>query len=64
VEATGAAGIVGEDRRGAIETAIRAARAGGLVPLAGKGHEKVQILADGTVPFDDAAVAGEVLGEL
>ena len=64
VEATGTTCIVEEDRRGAIEIAIRAARAGDIVLLAGKGHEKVQILADGTVPFDDAAVAGEVLGEL
>jgi UDP-N-acetylmuramoyl-L-alanyl-D-glutamate--2,6-diaminopimelate ligase len=64
VEATGTTCIVEEDRRGAIEIAIRAARAGDIVLLAGKGHEKVQILADGTVPFDDAAVASEVLGEL
>ena len=56
--------IVEEDRRGAIEIAIRAARSGDIVLLAGKGHEKVQIVADGTVPFDDAAVAAEVLAEL
>jgi UDP-N-acetylmuramoyl-L-alanyl-D-glutamate--2,6-diaminopimelate ligase len=64
VEATGTTCIVEEDRRGAIEIAIRAARAGDIVLLAGKGHEKVQILAEGTVPFDDSAVAGEVLAEL
>jgi UDP-N-acetylmuramoyl-L-alanyl-D-glutamate--2,6-diaminopimelate ligase len=64
VEATGTACIVEEDRRGAIEIAIRAARAGDIVLLAGKGHERVQILAEGTVPFDDAAVAGEVLAEI
>ena len=64
VAATGTTCIVEEDRRGAIEIAIRSARAGDIVLLAGKGHEKVQILADGTVPFDDAAVAGEVLAEL
>ena len=63
VAVTGTTCIVEEDRRGAIEIAIRAARSGDIVLLAGKGHEKVQILADGTVPFDDAAVAGEVLGE-
>ncbi len=56
--------IVEEDRAGAIAIAIRAARAGDVVLLAGKGHEKVQILRDGTVPFDDAAVAAAVLREL
>jgi len=61
VEATGRTCIVEEDRRGAIEIAIRSARAGDIVLLAGKGHEKVQILAEGTVPFDDAAVAAQVL---
>jgi UDP-N-acetylmuramoyl-L-alanyl-D-glutamate--2,6-diaminopimelate ligase len=52
------------DRAVAIELAIRAARAGDIVLLAGKGHEKVQILRDGTVPFDDVAVAKEALGKL
>jgi UDP-N-acetylmuramoyl-L-alanyl-D-glutamate--2,6-diaminopimelate ligase len=56
--------IVEEDRAAAIEIAIRGARAGDIVLLAGKGHEKVQILKDGTVPFDDVAVAAAVLREL
>jgi UDP-N-acetylmuramoyl-L-alanyl-D-glutamate--2,6-diaminopimelate ligase len=64
VEETGTTCIVEEDRRGAIEIAIRAAKAGDIVLIAGKGHEKMQILAGGTVPFDDAAVAAEVLEEL
>jgi UDP-N-acetylmuramoyl-L-alanyl-D-glutamate--2,6-diaminopimelate ligase len=64
VSETGADCIVEEDRAGAIEIAIRAARAGDIVLLAGKGHEKVQILKDGTVPFDDVAVAAGVLKEL
>lgn len=64
VEATGTACVVEEDRAGAIDIAIRSARSGDIVLLAGKGHEKVQILADGTVPFDDAAVAAKVLGDL
>jgi UDP-N-acetylmuramoyl-L-alanyl-D-glutamate--2,6-diaminopimelate ligase len=64
VKETGADCIVEEDRAGAIAIAIRAARAGDIVLLAGKGHEKVQILKDGTVPFDDVAVAAAVLREL
>jgi len=61
VQETGTTCIVEEDRAGAIEIAIRAARAGDIVLIAGKGHEKVQILKDGTVPFDDVAVAANVL---
>jgi UDP-N-acetylmuramoyl-L-alanyl-D-glutamate--2,6-diaminopimelate ligase len=64
VTATGTTCIVEEDRAGAIEIAIRSARAGDIVLLAGKGHEKVQILRDGTVPFDDVAVAAGVLKEM
>jgi UDP-N-acetylmuramoyl-L-alanyl-D-glutamate--2,6-diaminopimelate ligase len=64
VELTGTTCIVEEDRRGAIEIAIRSARSGDIVLLAGKGHEKGQILSDRTIPFDDAAVAAEVLAEL
>ncbi len=64
VKETGTKCIVEEDRAGAIEIAIRAARAGDIVLIAGKGHEKVQILKDGTVPFDDVAVAAGVLKEI
>jgi len=56
--------VVEIDRAKAIEIAIRAARPGDIVLLAGKGHEKVQILKDGTVPFDDVEVAVGVLREL
>jgi UDP-N-acetylmuramoyl-L-alanyl-D-glutamate--2,6-diaminopimelate ligase len=64
VEETGADCIVEQDRAGAIAIAIRAAMAGDIVLLAGKGHEKVQILRDGSVPFDDVAVAAGVLKEI
>ncbi len=64
VRATGTNCIVEEDRAGAIAIAIRSAKAGDIVLLAGKGHEKVQILRDGTVPFDDVAVAAGVLKEI
>jgi UDP-N-acetylmuramoyl-L-alanyl-D-glutamate--2,6-diaminopimelate ligase len=56
--------IVKPDRAAAIELAIRSAHKGDIVLLAGKGHEKVQILADRTIPFDDVAVAANVLKEL
>jgi UDP-N-acetylmuramoyl-L-alanyl-D-glutamate--2,6-diaminopimelate ligase len=56
--------VVQEDRAAAIEIAIRAARDGDIVLIAGKGHEKVQILKAGAVPFDDVAVAAGVLREI
>jgi UDP-N-acetylmuramoyl-L-alanyl-D-glutamate--2,6-diaminopimelate ligase len=34
------------------------------VLLAGKGHEKVQIFAEGAVPFDDVEEAAKVLSLL
>jgi UDP-N-acetylmuramoyl-L-alanyl-D-glutamate--2,6-diaminopimelate ligase len=56
--------IVEEDRRAAIERAIRSAKPGDIVLLAGKGHEKVQVFADGAVPFDDVAEASRILQHL
>jgi len=41
--------------------ALNEAREGDLVILAGKGHETYQVLQDKTIPFDDRAVAREVL---
>jgi UDP-N-acetylmuramoyl-L-alanyl-D-glutamate--2,6-diaminopimelate ligase len=41
------------DRRAAIHAAIRAARAGDTVLIAGKGHEDYQILGTQKVHFDD-----------
>lgn len=49
------------DRREAIAEALRQARPGDLVLLAGKGHERVQHLPGGDVAFHDATVAMELL---
>src|ERR1700723_1102365 len=49
------------DRRKAIAFALRQAAAGDIVLLAGKGHEKVQVTREGTIPFDDVEVARQVL---
>jgi UDP-N-acetylmuramoyl-L-alanyl-D-glutamate--2,6-diaminopimelate ligase len=64
VKETGTECLVEEDRSKAIGIAIRAAHPGDIVLLAGKGHEKVQVLRDVTVPFDDVAVAARVLKEM
>jgi UDP-N-acetylmuramyl-tripeptide synthetase len=49
------------DRRRAIEQAVREARPGDLVIIAGKGHEKYQVIGDRTLPFDDVEVARTAL---
>lgn len=49
------------DRACAIALAIAEARPGDVVVIAGKGHEKVQILRENTVPFDDVEVARAAL---
>ncbi len=49
------------DRRKAIAQAIEHAGPGDIVLLAGKGHEKVQVTKNTTIPFDDVEVAREVL---
>jgi UDP-N-acetylmuramoyl-L-alanyl-D-glutamate--2,6-diaminopimelate ligase len=53
--------IVEPDRQAAIRTALKEAREGDIVILAGKGHETYQVLKDKTIDFDDRAVAREVL---
>ena len=52
------------DRRKAISMALTEARVGDVVLIAGKGHEKVQITREGTLPFDDVQVAREALQQL
>ena len=64
LKATGIQYVVEPDRATAIRVALETARAGDVVLLAGKGHEKEQVLADRTVPFDDAEIALVMLREL
>ncbi len=52
------------DRALAIQFAIHAAKPGDIVLLAGKGHEKVQVLRHETVPFDDTEIAFQALADL
>jgi UDP-N-acetylmuramoyl-L-alanyl-D-glutamate--2,6-diaminopimelate ligase len=53
--------VVEPDRATAIARALKEAREGDIVILAGKGHETYQVLKDRTISFDDRAVAREVL---
>jgi UDP-N-acetylmuramoyl-L-alanyl-D-glutamate--2,6-diaminopimelate ligase len=64
LDATGTRYILEADRARAIRMALEEARAGDIVLLAGKGHEKTQTLKSGTIPFDDVAVAVEALKAL
>jgi UDP-N-acetylmuramoyl-L-alanyl-D-glutamate--2,6-diaminopimelate ligase len=52
------------DRRDAIREAVRAARPGDTVIIAGKGHEDYQIVGNERLSFDDRVVAAELLDEL
>jgi UDP-N-acetylmuramoyl-L-alanyl-D-glutamate--2,6-diaminopimelate ligase len=49
------------DREKAIRRALKEARAGDVVLLAGKGHEPYQVLKDRTIHFDDRETAREIL---
>jgi UDP-N-acetylmuramoyl-L-alanyl-D-glutamate--2,6-diaminopimelate ligase len=49
------------DRKAAITLALQEANPGDIVLIAGKGHEKMQVTRDGSIPFDDAEVAHKVL---
>jgi UDP-N-acetylmuramoyl-L-alanyl-D-glutamate--2,6-diaminopimelate ligase len=49
------------DRREAIERAVREAIPGDLILIAGKGHEKYQVIGDRVLPFDDVEIAKAAL---
>ena len=52
------------DRREAILQAIRLAKTGDIVVIAGKGHENYQLIQNQVLPFDDRKVAREILQQL
>ncbi len=55
--------VIEPDRREAIRRAIFLANEGDIVAILGKGHERYQEVKGQRLPFDDAAVAKEVLKE-
>jgi UDP-N-acetylmuramoyl-L-alanyl-D-glutamate--2,6-diaminopimelate ligase len=61
LQRTGVKYSVEANRHKAIALAVSEARAGDIVLLAGKGHEKVQVTQQGATPFDDVKVAREAL---
>lgn len=50
-----------ENRRKATEFALREARTGDVVLLAGKGHERYQAIGDRVLPYDEREVVTEIL---
>jgi len=49
------------NRKEAIRTAVRLAKAGDCILVAGKGHEKYQEIMDEKFPFDDKKELKEAL---
>ena len=64
------AGLVGveyrrvSDRRAAIEEALRMARPGDTVVLAGKGHERYQVIGQEKRPFDERQIVADCLASM
>jgi UDP-N-acetylmuramoyl-L-alanyl-D-glutamate--2,6-diaminopimelate ligase len=63
LKAAGTPYTVEPDRAAAIRIAVREAKPNDVVLIAGKGHEKEQVIAGRTIPFDDAEVARVALAE-
>jgi UDP-N-acetylmuramoyl-L-alanyl-D-glutamate--2,6-diaminopimelate ligase len=64
IKETGCEYLVVSDRRDAIFQALKKARAGDVVLIAGKGHEHYQIIGDEKFDFDDRKIALECLSIL
>lgn len=56
--------IVIENRREAIEYALVNAKKDDIILLAGKGHEKYQILSSGTIEFDEEKIVCQIASTL
>ncbi len=56
--------LVEPDREKAIRGALKEAKPGDIVILAGKGHEPYQVLKDRVIHFDDREVAREILRDM
>ena len=64
LEESGVRYTVEPDRKKAIGLALANAKAGDMVLIAGKGHEKTQTTRAGMFPFDDVQVATEALQQM
>jgi len=53
--------IVEVDRREAIKKAVEMYAEGDLIVIAGKGHEKYQLISGKKLPFDDESVVKEII---
>ena len=64
LKATGVQYVIEPDRAAAIRFALQAAQPGDIVLIAGKGHEKVQIVGFTSIPFDDSDTSLSVLADM
>jgi UDP-N-acetylmuramoyl-L-alanyl-D-glutamate--2,6-diaminopimelate ligase len=64
LKAAGVRYTIQPDRAQAIHLALESAKPNDVVLIAGKGHEKEQILAGRTIPFDDAEIALAALRDM
>lgn len=64
LKASGVRYSVEPDRAAGIRVALAEARPNDVVLIAGKGHEREQVLAGRTIPFDDAEIALSTLVQL
>ena len=53
-----------ENRREAIEEAIKTAKQDDVIVIAGKGHEDYQILKEGKIHFDEREIVSEIIEKL